>query len=76
MNTYIINKNRQDSKSGLNYEVHKLNDCNHLPNLENRIELGIFNDCEKAVAYAKDLYPKQAKDIDGCYYCCYSCHNE
>ncbi len=71
---YIINKNKQGSKNGNNYEVHILHNCEHLPLIENSLDLGSFNDCGEALLYAKSEYSKNSTEIDGCYYCCYSCH--
>lgn len=78
MRQYIINKNRQDSESGLNYEVHDLttNACNRLPLPSNRIDLGFHNGCEGALNEAKQRFPAQRYEIDGCFYCCEECHDE
>lgn len=73
---YIINKNKQDSKSGENFEVHNLNSCEHLPKEENRIHLGNFNNCQEAMSHAKLIYPGSRNYIDSCYYCCLACHKE
>ncbi len=66
----------QGSMSGKNFEVHNVESCDHLPDIENQLELGQFADCQKAVAFAKGKYTKNAKDIDACYYCCYPCHTQ
>jgi hypothetical protein len=71
---YIINKKKQGSKNGNNYEVHVSNNCEHLPLIDNRVSLGDFNNCDDALSYAKKRYPSKSSEIDGCYYCCYSCH--
>lgn len=74
---YIINNNKQDSKSGENFEVHNLNSCEYfLPKEENRIPLGNFNNCQAAMLHAKLTYPGSSNYIDGCYYCCSACHKE
>ena len=76
MSKYILNKNKQDSESGENYEVHNVETCEHLPKIENRILLGDFSNCGDAMKKARSMYPSQSNDIDGCYYCCHSCHRE
>lgn len=53
------------------HEVHT-HDCNFLPNAENRVYLGDFNNCNEAINYAKTQYPKH--NFDGCYHCCRTCH--
>lgn len=70
MPSYILNKNAQPSGE---HEVHR-NDgsCNYMPLPENRIDLGTHTHCSGAVAVAKKSYPNA--NIDGCYYCCNSCH--
>ena len=66
----------QGSISGKNFEVHNEQNCDHLPDTENRLDLGQFTDCHKAVAHAKNKYAKNAKDIDACFFCCESCHTQ
>lgn len=69
MAKYIINKNAQSDGY---HEVHNEETCNHLPDYQNRIDLGNFYSCTDAVASAKRSYPSH--NIDGCYYCCNACH--
>jgi hypothetical protein len=77
MYKYILNRNKQDSPSGENYEIHNEDACkDNLPLPENRISLGSFNNCQDALKKAKDTYPGSKNDIDACYWCCYSCHKE
>lgn len=76
MNRYILNKNRQDSESGENHEVHNEDTCNRLPLHENRIYLGYISNCHGAMRDAKAKYPNIAAEIDGFYYCCPECHHE
>lgn len=76
MSSYILNKNKQDSLSGEDYEVHNEDTCTHLPLQENRISLGNFTNCQDAMKKAKDTYPGSKNFIDGCYWCCNSCHRE
>jgi len=71
---YIMNRNRQNSESGGNFEVHNTSTCEHLPNPENQLTLGFFDSCGPAKAAAKQLYPNVAADIDGCFHCCRPCH--
>jgi len=76
MAKYILNKNKQDSLSGENYEVHDENSCQHLPHYENRIDLGYFNNCKDAMTAAINKFPGSKSEIDGCYWCCNPCHKE
>lgn len=73
---YILNSNKQDSPSGENYEVHNEEACVHLPLHENRISLGYFNNCKDAMTTAVNKFPEARAEIDGCYWCCTSCHKE
>ena len=70
MNQYCINENQQSSGD---YEVHT-DECSFLPNTENRINLGWHLNCESAVKLAKETYPGNKLNINGCFYCCYTCH--
>lgn len=76
MSKYILNRNKQDSESGKNYELHNEDDCSYLPDRENRIVIGNFNNCHDAKASAKTQHPSMSSDIDGCMHCCPACHNE
>lgn len=76
MSKYILNKNKQDSDSGENYELHNEGTCSHLPDWENRLDVGYFDNCHSAKAEAKRKYLSISSDIDGCYYCCNACHRE
>lgn len=76
MSKYILNKNKQDSPSGENYEVHNEGDCIRLPLNQNRIYLGEFLSCKSAMIKAFELKPEWKNRIDGCYWCCSSCHKE
>ena len=66
MPSYYVNKNAQDNGD---HEVHK-SDCSWLPDVENRILLGTFNNCQAAVRKAKEYYSQS----NGCYYCSNECH--
>jgi hypothetical protein len=63
---YYVNKNAQDNRD---HEVHK-DGCGFMPEPENRIYLGNYNNCRDAVKKAKNYYAQ----ADGCYYCCPECH--
>jgi hypothetical protein len=76
MSKYILNKNKQDSESGENYELHNEGTCIRLPHYSNRMDVGYFDNCRDAIASAKSKYPSMSFDIDGCYYCCKPCHKE
>jgi len=66
MDYYYVNKNAQPTGE---HEVHK-DSCRYLPDTNNRIGLGYFSNCSDALRKAKEYYSK----VDGCYYCCLSCH--
>lgn len=67
---YYINNLSQVSGE---HEVHT-KDCEYLPDEENQIELGEFNNCSEAIANAKEKFPDA--DIDGCRHCCPDCHKK
>ena len=69
MATYIVNKNPDNN--GFN-EIHRKNNCNHLPNPENQITIGDFSSCSAALAHAKQTW--RENKFDGCAYCCPECH--
>lgn len=51
--------------------IHQENDeCYRLPEKENRLALGYFDDCERAMTKAKELYD----NINACYNCCMECY--
>lgn len=66
MAAYYVNKNAQDNGD---HEVHK-SGCDWMPNSENRLYLGDFNNCQDAVKAAKKHYSQS----NGCYYCSRACH--
>lgn len=66
MGLYYVNENAQ---SNGDHEVH-ISTCSHIPDYENRIYLGAFDDCKGAVKEAKKHYGQ----VNGCYYCCNPCH--
>ena len=63
---YFINKHAQETGE---HEVHR-EDCTWLPEDENRLYLGMFNNCIDPVKKSSHYYPM----VDGCYYCCRPCH--
>ena len=63
---YYVNKNAQANGD---HEVHT-SSCSFLPAKENRIYLGDFTTCSKAVTEAKRHYTQ----CNGCYYCANACH--
>lgn len=65
MKYYVNNKAQLTGE----HEVHTAN-CGFLPS--DRKYLGEFNNCDDAVKEAKKTYTK----VDGCYYCCNSCHKK
>lgn len=70
MPRFIINRN---SQANGDHEVHNATTgCSYMPNSENQINLGYHPSCHEAVADAKRRWPNNR--INGCYYCCFSCH--
>lgn len=63
---YYVNKKEQ---LGGEHEVHT-ESCYYLPIPENRLYLGSFTNCADALKEARKYYPK----VDGCAFCCSSCH--
>lgn len=66
MALYYVNNNAQPNGD---HEVHT-GSCSFLPDKENRIYLGTFDNCYDAVKAAREQYPQS----DGCYYCAKACH--
>ncbi|KAB2913759.1 MAG: hypothetical protein F9K23_16075 [Bacteroidetes bacterium] len=66
MARYYVNKNAQNNGD---HEVHR-SGCSYMPDTENRLYLGDFDNCKDAIKEAKKTYPKS----NGCYYCCNECH--
>ena len=66
METYYVNMNAQDNGD---HEVHT-SKCKYLPNPENRLYLGVFDNCHDAVIKAKEHYSQS----NGCYYCSNECN--
>lgn len=73
MPNYCINKNAQPNGD---HEVHDTTPgrCNHLPDLQNQIDVGFHLRCHEAVAAAKKRWPEHNATINGCYYCSNECH--
>lgn len=69
MKNYIINARKDEN--GYN-EVHTTI-CNHLPEYQNRRNLGSFANTKEAVAYAKR---NGYSNVDGCYYCSNEAHHK
>jgi len=68
MARYYVNKNAQANGD---HEVHTTG-CSFMPAQENRIYLGDFTSCAPAVVEAQRYY----RQVNGCYYCCNSCHTQ
>jgi len=68
MDYYYVNKNAQSTGE---HEVHQ-STCNYLPDSNNRIGLGYFSSCVEALREARKYY----NNVDGCYYCCKTCHRK
>ena len=67
LNQYYVNHNSQLTGE---HEVHKSN-CSFLPNENNRVYLGFFDNCNDALKEAK---AKGYNNVDGCAYCNSACH--
>lgn len=75
MDKYILNKNKQSSESGNDYEVHnESKSCEYLPDKKNRIDLGRHRSCHAAVRTARRKRPLWKQNINGCFYCSRPCH--
>lgn len=66
MARYYVNK---DAQANGDHEVHK-EGCTFMPS--NRIDLGLFDNCQGAVKEAKKHYTQ----VNGCYYCANACHTQ
>jgi hypothetical protein len=68
---YIVNRQRQFSPR-LPYEMHNVSvGCIRLPDENNRVSLGEFENAFAAKDQALIFYP----EVEGCYYCCDNCNN-
>lgn len=65
MKRYYVHTKPQ---SNGDHEVHN-QDCQFLPEPQNRIDLGLHSNCHQAVAAAKIHYSQ----VDGCYFCSREC---
>jgi hypothetical protein len=63
---YYVSKNAQPNGD---HEVHR-DGCIALPHAVHRIHLGTFSDCRDAVDAGKGHYSQ----VNGCHYCCDTCH--
>lgn len=68
MKKYYVNDNVQFNGD---HEVHR-EDCQYLPQPQNRVYLGEYSNCEPAVTKAKGHY----KQVNGCKTCCANCHTQ
>lgn len=67
MPNYCVNR---DAQANGDHEVHDVGSCHHLPEPQNRLDLGWHSDCRGAVRKAKETYAQS----NGCYYCCPDCN--
>lgn len=65
---YFLDKNKNDKGY---YELHSVG-CPRPPEESDRLHLGEFFTCKKAMEKAKELYLES--ELDGCYLCCTKCH--
>lgn len=68
MKKYYVNKNAQ---SNGDHEVHH-EECPYLPQVQNRIYLGDYSNCEPAVTKATTHYHQ----VNGCIKCSPNCHTQ
>jgi len=66
MDMYYVNKKAQ---SNGDHEVHE-SGCSRLPDKNNLIYLGSFDNCYDAVREARNHYTQ----VNGCYWCANACH--
>ena len=70
MALYCVNKKAQTTgRHNGQHEVHNVNKCDRLPNVENRKSLGYHASCKDAVKEAKKIY----WNSNGCYWCAREC---
>lgn len=70
MPRFVINKN---SQANGDHEVHNTSTgCAYIPSALNQIDLGTHTGCQGAVLEAKQRWPQSR--INGCFYCCRTCH--
>jgi len=70
MPRFCVNTNAQPTGE---HEVHNLDAaCGHLPDPQNRRQLGSFTSCSGAITEAKNIYA----NVDGCAYCAPDCHTK
>ena len=70
--TYFVNLNNPNLLGGLHHEIHR-GSCKYLPYPVNRYLLGVHENAESALKYAKEIVNA---DVDGCYYCCNEVHKK
>jgi len=71
MAQFIVNSRRQFG-TRLPYEMHDTSaGCIRLPDENNRVSLGEFNNAFEAKEEALKFCP----EVEGCYYCCHACNN-
>ena len=66
MDTYYVNKNALPNGD---HEVHR-HSCEMLPDEKVLEYLGEYSTCQEAIKKAKKLYLA----VDGCAFCCRTCH--
>ena len=77
MNYYYLNKNKQPSYAGGNYELHK-STCPYYYNYKDGNSfyyIGCFSNDKYALDASKNQFPLKANAIDGCANCCPDIHN-
>ena len=73
---YFMNAHQQQNGD---FEVHDAK-CQYGELVVRAVELGDYQNCQPAVQKAEAMYGVQARQkggqVNGCYYCCNSCHTE
>lgn len=65
---YFLDKNKNEYGF---YELHSVG-CPRPPEEENRLNLGEFFTCKKAMEKALEHFMEE--ELNGCYLCCTKCH--
>jgi hypothetical protein len=67
MPEFYVNRNAQITGE---HEVHQKDACPYPPDLANRVGVGWHASCHGAILAATSIY----SSVDGCYWCCNTCH--
>lgn len=62
--TYVLNISPLPNGD---HEIHKLHECDNLPNPESRITIGMFNSCREAIEITRAKFP--GLNLSACMHC-------